>query len=275
MPNHLRVHEYDVHPKLGRHQVLDPLSLAYHRPYAGEAILPADWEPKVPVLDQSDLIEQGIRTSELYPGLGDLPALGSCGGNTGAEIASVLLDEDEAAAHGLDLDDAVAAEKFAIGIYSDATSRDQWHDLQFPSSDCGTSGLAISKVLRTRGICDQYGIAKTAQELARDLGQGPIAYGTPWYQAWFEPTASALLDDITGWEKSPVAGGHLITATALETVVYGKDGALDLGRTIVRLRNHWTSSWGDNGSFRITLALYQRLRSQTDLHQPRRDRKSA
>ncbi|WP_329131564.1 hypothetical protein OG552_10535 [Streptomyces sp. NBC_01476] len=265
------VRTYDVHPRFGRHQVLDARTLAYRRSYSGEPIKPADHEPNLPVLDQEDLIDQGIRTSELFPGLDDLPALGSCGGNSGTEVAAALLTPVEATAVGLDVTDAVAAEKYAIGVYSDATKRDEWHDVQFPSDDCGTSGLAIAKVLRSRGICDQYGTATTAEEFARDMGHGTCLFGMPWYQAWFEPTSSALLDDVTGWENSPIDGGHLVTATALEKVTFTKTGDLDPKRTIVRLRNHWTTSWGDGGSFRLSLDLYQQISDQVDIIQPRRE----
>jgi hypothetical protein len=271
VPN-LHVHTYDVHPKLGRHLVLDPRTLSRRRPYAGEQIKPADHEPDLPVLDQEDLTEQGIFVSQLYAGMPDLPALGSCGGNSGTEVAASLLSRDEALAVGLDTRDAVAAEKFAIGVYSDATHRDQWNDVAFPSDDCGTSGLAVAQVLKDRGICDSYTTATTAEEFARDLGHGACLYGTPWYQAWFEPVGSnALLDDIKGWERSPIAGGHLVTATALEEVVFDRAGRLDPAKTIVRFRNHWTASWGDNGSFRMSLGLYLATRDQVDIIQPRRD----
>lgn len=271
MPD-LHVRTYDMHPRLGRHQVLDPRTLAYRRQYTGEAIRPADHEPNLPVLDQEDLTDQGILLSQMYPGMMDLPALGSCGGNTGTEAAVSLLGDFAQQDMGLDTGDAVAAEKYAIGVYSDATKRDEWHDQQFPSDDCGTSGLAIAKVLKKRGLCDQYGTATTAHEFARDLGQAGFLYGTVWHEAWFEPVGpNALLDDIKGWAKSPIAGGHLIFASALEQVRFTKTGDLDLKRTIVRLRNHWTSSWGDNGSFRISLDLYQRTRSDVDLHQLRRE----
>jgi hypothetical protein len=271
VPN-LHVHPYDVHPKLGRHLVLDQRTLAYQRSYCGEPIKPADHEPDLPVLDQEDLTDQGILLSQMFPGMSDLPALGSCGGNSGTEVAASLLTREEAAAKGLDTSDAVAAEKFAIGVYADATACDQWNDVQFPTDDCGTSGLAIAKVLKARGISDSYTTVKTAEEFARDLGHGTALYGTPWYQAWFEPVGpDALLDDITGWEASPIAGGHLVTATALERVAFHRSGRLDLKRTIVRFRNHWTSSWGDNGSFRMSLDLYQKTRDQVDILQPRRD----
>lgn len=268
----LHVQAYDVHPRLGRHLVLDPRTLAYQRPYSGEPIKPADHEPGLPVLDQEDLTDQGIYVSELYEGMENLTALGSCGGNSGTEVAAALLTAQEALAAGLDTTDAVAAEKFAIGVYADATACDQWNDVTFPSDDCGTSGLAIAKVLKKRGIADSYTTATTAEAIARDLAHGTLLYGTPWYQAWFDPTGTdALLDDIKGWEASPVAGGHLVTVTALEKVAFHRSGRLDPKRTIIRARNHWTASWGDRGSFRMSLDLYQKTRDQVDVIQPRRE----
>ena len=271
MPD-LDITQYDMHPRLGRHMVLDPRSLAYTRRYAGEPIKPVEWAPKVPVLDQEDLLAQGIRTSELFEGVDDVDALGSCTGNSGTELVSILHDADTLKSAGLDVADPVAAEKWAIGLYSDATHRDQWHAAAYPSQDCGSSGLGIAKALRSRGLIDQYGHATTALELCRDLQHGPFLMGTVWYKAWFEPvTASALLDDIPDWDTSPVAGGHEICVTALEDVVFDELGHLDYARTILRLRNHWTRSWGDEGEFRMSLALYQRLRKDIDLIQPRLD----
>jgi hypothetical protein len=268
----LDITQYDVHPKLGRHQVLDERSLAYTRRYRGEPIKPAEWVPKVPVLDQEDLLAQGIHTSQLFQGVEDVDALGSCTGNSGTELISILHDADTLRDAGLDVTDAVAAEKWAIGLYSDGTHRDQWHDAAYPSQDCGSSGLGIAKALRSRGLIDQYGHATTALEFARDLGHGPFLMGTAWPKAWFEPvTRSALLDDIPNWEKSPIAGGHEICVTALEDVVFDSTGELDYARTIIRLRNHWTKSWGDDGEFRMSLALYQQMRDDIDLIQPRLD----
>lgn len=269
----LHVRTYDVHPRLGRHLVLDPRTLAYQRPYTGEPIKPADHEPDLPVLDQEDLLQQGISLSYMFDGMQDLDALSSCGGNSGTEVAASLLTREEALTVGLDTTNAVGAERFAIGVYADATAVDQWQDVQFPSDDCGTSGLAIAKVLKARGIADSYTTATTAEAIARDLAHGTLLYGTPWYQAWFEPVGpDALLDDIKDWESSPVAGGHLVTVTALEKVAFDRSGRLDLKRTIIRLRNHW-GSWGDNGSFRMSLALYQHTRDQVDVIQPRRELK--
>lgn len=269
MPD-LDITQYDVHPKLGRHMVLDERSLAYTQAYAGETIKTAEWTPKVPVLDQEDLLAQDIHTSEMFHGVEDVDALGSCTGNSGTELVSILHDADTLKTAGLDVTDPVAAEKWAIGLYSDGTHRDEWNDAAYPSQDCGSSGLGIAKALRSRGLIDEYRHATTARQFARDLGQGPFLMGTVWYQAWFEPvTKSALLDDIKNWEKSPVAGGHELCVTALEDVVFDSSGSLDLQRTVIRLRNHWTRSWGDEGECRMSLALYQKVRQSVDLIQPR------
>lgn len=268
----LTVQQYDVQPGLGRHLVLDPRSLAYRRPYDGQPIKPVEWAPKVSVLDQQDLLAQGIRTSQLAPGVADVDALGSCTANAATAALSVLLDADACTAAGLDVTDAAQAEEWAIGLYADATRQDEWLAEQWPSDDCGSSGLGVAKALKARGLIDQYGHATTAEQLCTLLQTGPVLMGVPWYQAWFEPTTpSALLDDITDWRNSPLAGGHEVAVVALEAVQQNSAGDLDYARTIIRVRNSWSASWGDSGCFRMSLAVYQTLRDQIDLVQPRLD----
>ncbi|KIF66281.1 hypothetical protein HY68_36885 [Streptomyces sp. AcH 505] len=270
--NDLTVKQYDVTPQLGRHMVLDPRSMAYRRHFNGDPVHPVEWAPKVPVLDQQDLLAQGIRTSELFPNVGDVDGLGSCTANAATAVVSVLLDADACAAAGLDITDPVAAEKWAIGLYADATQRDEWQDQTWPSDDCGSSGLGVVKALRARGLIDQYGHATTAEQLTMLLQTGPVLMGMPWLEAFFEPsTPDAFLDDIPDWQQSPVAGGHEVAITALESVHYDSGDALDYDRTILRVRNSWTTSWGDDGHFRMSLGLYQALHDQIDIVQPRLD----
>jgi hypothetical protein len=268
----LDITQYAVTGALGRHMVLDERSLAYRRHYNGEPLHPVEWAPKVPVLDQQDLLAQGIHTSELFDGVEDVDALGSCTANAATALISVLHDADELAGVGLDVTNPAAAETWAIGLYSNATHCDQWHDAAWPAIDCGSSGLGVAKALRNRGLVDQYGHATSAKQLCRDLQTGPVLMGMPWYQAWFEPSgSSALLDDIPDWASSTIAGGHEVCITALEDVRYDAEGDLDYARTVLRVRNSWSANWGDEGHFRLSLALYQTLRDQIDLVQPRLD----
>ncbi|RIH59080.1 hypothetical protein D3C59_29910 [Streptomyces sp. SHP22-7] len=201
-----------------------------------------------------------------------MDALGSCTGNAATVAISVLHTAHTLATADLNVTDPVAAEAWAIGLYSDATHRDQWHDDAWPTVDCGSSGLGVAKALRQRGLIDQYGHATTAEELCMLLQTGPVLAGLPWYAAWMEPVGQyALLDEIPGWQSSEIAGGHEVCVTALEHVAYLPTGGLDYERTILRARNSWGTSWGDGGSFRFSLALYQAVRDQADLIQPRLD----
>lgn len=265
----LAIQQYPVRPGLGRHLVLDPRSLAYRRAYDGQPLRATAWEPRLPVLDQRNLIAQGIHTSSLGD-VADVDALGSCTGNAATALLSVILDKDRAAAAGLDTRDAAAAERFAIDLYAHATTLDRWHQYTWPTTDCGSSGLGIAKALRARGLISQYGHATTAEELCTLLQTGPVLMGMPWYAQFSDPDRDGFIDAVPGWLSSPLEGGHEVCLTALESVVF--DGDLLLPEhTVLRFRNSWGRSWGDRGDGRLRLTTYLALRDQIDLVQPRRD----
>ena len=268
MPD-LTIRQYDVQPGLGRHLVLDPRSLAYRRRYTGEPIRPTEWTPKVPVLDQQNLIAQGIRTSTLAEGATDVDALGSCTANAATCLISILRTSQDLAAAGLDVTDPAAAEAWAIGLYSDATHRDQWLAESWPTVDCGSSGLGVAKALRHRGLVDQYGHATTAEELCTLLQTGPVLMGMPWLSAFTQTTNDAgFIDADPRWADSPLEGGHEVCITALEAVAL-HDGRLLPDHTVLRFRNSWGTGWGDRGEGRLFLSTYLALRDQIDLTQPR------
>ncbi|TXS68927.1 hypothetical protein [Streptomyces sp. sk2.1] len=270
MPTDLTIHQYNPQPGLGRHLVLDPRSLAYRRPYDGQPLRATAWEPRIPVLDQRNLLAQGIRTAQAYGLDADVDALASCTGNAATALLSILLTPEQAYAASLNTSDAADAEHFAIGLYADATTCDQWSDMTWPSQDVGSSGLGVAKALRARGLIDQYGHATTAEELCVLLQTGPALMGLPWYAAMSDPGPGGFIDADSDWTSSPLEGGHEVCITALEDVAL-VDGALDPARTVLRFRQSWGAAWGDQGDGRFYLSTYLQLLEQVDIIQPRLD----
>ncbi|MEU5323017.1 hypothetical protein AB0G67_40635 [Streptomyces sp. NPDC021056] len=269
MPD-ITVHTYEVRPHLGRHQVLDPRSLAYRRRYDGQPLRATAWEPRIPVLDQQNLQAQGIRTAAY--GLDyDVDALASCTGNAATALISTLLDKQQAAAAGLHTGDARAAEEWAINLYAQATGLDQWHDQTWPSEDCGSSGLGVAKALRARGLIDQYGHATTAAELCALLQTGPVLMGLPWHAAFTQTDdPDGLIDTDPHWADSTLEGGHEVCVIALDAVSFSA-GQLVPDHTVLRFRNSWGSTWADRGDGRMRLSTYLALRDAIDVVQPRLD----
>ncbi|MFJ2279214.1 hypothetical protein ACIOEZ_34260 [Streptomyces sp. NPDC087866] len=274
MPTDLTIRTYDTPGHLGRQMVLDPRSLAYRRPYDGQPLRPTAWEPRIPVLNQQNLLAQGIRTAQAYGLDQDVDALSSCTGNAGTALLSILLSPEQAYAASLNLTNAADAEHYAIGLYADATACDEWSDSSWPTQDVGSSGLGVAKALRNRGLIDQYGHATTAEELCALLQTGPVLMGLPWHAAFSSPDASGFVDADPDWADSPVEGGHEVCITALDDVAH-RDGRLDLDHTVIRFVNSWGTGWGEYGSGRLHLSTYQRLRDEIDLIQPRIDSRSA
>lgn len=229
--------------RLGRNMWLDSRSLAYmvendvHE--MGRRLSSQDWERVLPVLDQGQL--------------------GSCTGNAGTGALGTQPFYDAVGHIVLSTEDAAAGEKFAVTLYGDATVVDGYPGT-YPPDDTGSSGLAICKVLKTRGTISGYRHARTAYGFLRLLQAGPVLQGMPWYQAFFEPDAHGFIDSSPHWPTSGVAGGHEIEAVGVEL------DTADAFNSVVTYVNSWGTGWGDSGRFRMRLRTYEKL-SGVDLKQ--------
>jgi hypothetical protein len=235
---------HDAGVRLGRNRWLDGRSLAHMvENDAREMGRPLEnqlWDRGLPILDQGKL--------------------GSCTGNAGTGALGTEPIYSAVGKNALPASGSAAdAEEFAVKLYEDATVADGYPG-SYPPDDTGSSGLAICKVLKTRGTIPRFRWARTAHGLLRLLQSGPILQGMPWYNAFFQPDHDGFIDADPRWSGSGLAGGHEIEGVGVEI-----DFANAFNSVLV-YANSWSTSWGDNGYFRMRLRTYEAL-SGVDLKQ--------
>jgi hypothetical protein len=259
---------FDVHPKLGRHQILDARSMA-HTITPQATIKLAAHDPAIPILDQEDLHEQGIDVRQLFPkvrGLDDADALGSCVGNASTYALSNLY-AGELDKVGLSATDSVGNEKVAIQRYHRATEKDEQLFKEYPKSDCGSSGLGSCRAMKADKLIDDYRWATSLQGLATALQEHGVIGGFPWFNSWFDADRDGFVDAGTpeDWEASGLAGGHELYVARLEV---WDDRHPE--RCVLAGPNSWKRTWGDGGWWRMKGSTYLAMRRYIDIKQPRR-----
>ena len=262
-----------THSLLGQIRVIDSRSVNFfHWPWEPDESIPTfrpkAWQPNVPILDQSNLISQGVHTGEFIKGVADVDSLGSCTAHATMYAASVICGVDHIKKAHFDLSTPAKIEETCIKWYSRFTGRDQFLRENWPLDDCGSSGLGASKTLqKDYGLIGKYEWAKNAEGVCSMLQKGPIIVGMPWYNAFFDPDKYGFIDHDSTWDQSGVAGGHEVAWCALEKVVQKHDGTIDTAKSIIAFPNSWNRGWGDAGWGRMHLSTYQKLRSQIDVIQ--------
>lgn len=237
-----------------------------------QALATVDWEPKIAVLDQEDLHQQGIKVSQLVEGAPDVDALGDCTANATTAALSNLLPQDKffsltgCTSYG----DTISAEKFAIVFYHSCTDLTGTPAQEWPPNDAGSSGPYIVKELQQQGLVSGDQLASGATNMVSLMQQGGLLAGIPFLNAWESPGPDGFVDGdgsaatLKQQIAEGVAGGHEIFLSAIEKVTLLGPGHVDPNNTVVRFRNSWGAGWADNGSARFHLSTLIAFSSQAD-----------
>lgn len=265
-----------MHTKLGRLAVAEPpstLRTLHH--HDGSPLHTVDHEPPLAVLDQEDLLSQGIRTSQIVLGASDVDALGSCVFNATTAHLSGVLDQPtfQRVTGAVGYGDTLSAEEYAIRLYHATTDLTGDPSSEWPPTDCGSSGLFVCKELEAQKVIAGHKTAVGADNLVSLLQGGTVIVGQPWFQSWFTPGPGAFVDGdgsagaLEASIESGVAGGHETCISAVERLEFTPAGLVDPFNTVLRVRNSWSSSFGDHGSYRIHASTYVMLGGYCDFRQ--------
>lgn len=263
--------------RYGQYHAPEPLcALFRHHRHDATALDTVMHEPPLAVLDQQDLLKQGIHTSAFIPGCKtDADALGSCTSNALTAHLSAELPQDKFfAITGLSsYSDAVGAEKFAILTYHGVTDQTGTPAQEWPPTDCGSSGPYLYQYAKAKGWISTERIATSPDDLVSLLQKGTVLQGAPFLNAWEEPAPNGMIDGngsivtLESQLQSGVAGGHETLLVGTERLVLTGTGAVDAANTIVRARNSWSPSWGDHGDYLVHLSTLMALSRYIDWRQ--------
>lgn len=264
----------------GQYTVPEPIEnmTLIHRHDGVSELKTVDHEPPLAVLDQEDLNEQGIDTATLVPGATDVDALGSCTANAttvavsnlGLSLYQKYLAALAVTAPPTPFADPKSGEEAAIRFYHVETglSKTPW-----PTNDDGCTGPLLTKALIDMGIITTQKVAQSVQDICSLLQTDGIAEGGPFLNAWMEPPAGTVVDGngsasvLEAQIKQGVAGGHETYISSIEKIELSASGQVIPEKTIFRVRNSWSATWGDAGSFYIHASTLAALGSYFDFRQ--------
>lgn len=271
-------YSYTSPTKFGQYQVAEPHSslMSLHR-HQGELLKVVDHEPRVAVLDQEDLLAQGIDTAALVPGAPKVDALGSCTQQANTEALSNELEKATflRITGASSYSDTKACQEFSIRNYARCTHQTGDPSQEWPPTDCGSSGVYVFKDDLAQGWITSQAIAHGAQDIVSLMQRNGLLVGQPWLNAWMTPGRNAFIDGDGSPEsleaalRSGVAGGHETYWAAIERLYLTATDQVDPFRTILRARNSWGLGFGDHGSYRFHLSTFVMLGQYVDLRQVR------
>jgi papain like protease len=240
----VRYHGRD--PRLGRHINHDPRHWEYSiAPKPRRALHSVEWTRRVPIFDQ-----QNVGSCTFNASAGCLAT--DSKGRTGSTVAHIG-KPDQFGIFAANTDYVVQEHPFVLDGYTYTTKIDPFPG-DMPSQDTGSDGPSACQALVNLGLATKYTHAFTLDALKTGLQDGPVMWGTTWYNSMYDLDAhDCLVVDLT----SGVAGGH-------EIYILGWDS--DTG--LYKIPNSWGEGFGDHGYFYARESDLVKLTPDGDFTQP-------
>lgn len=214
-------------PRLGRLVAHDSRSRAYALPVTMpmSALINAQHQRKVMILDQGSI---GACTA--FAGLGLLGTGNFYGGETSKALSAAGFAYNNAS---------------GVELYKRVTKIDEFRGA-YPPDDTGSSGNAVGKLFKQLGFIKGWKHGFSLEAAFEELQQRPVITGVPWYSGMDRPDPEGFVKP-----SGQLKGGH-------EFVVDGINADLEF----VYCTNSWGPKFGNNGTFKMTFATWQKLLSE-------------
>lgn len=180
-------------------------------------------------------------TWERYIPILDQGNVGSCTGNamTGALGTGPLY-------RALPAGHPVLDENEALKLYSEAETIDG--DGPYPPNDNGSTGPSVATAAGDDGLIAGFSHYADLNSTLLALQDGPVILGVNWYSSFDTPMPDGTVSISA---DAYVRGGHEVLARSV-----------DAAAQVIGLDNSWGTSYGVNGSFRMSYATLERLLSE-------------
>jgi hypothetical protein len=261
------VYEGPTKTKFGQVAAAETLRFDLLEIHDGSPLQEVDHEIPIPVLDQEDLVKQGINVAQLISGAQPgTDALGSCTCNSGtAHIAerwgaagkdiTGLSLTGSSGAISISASNAASDEEFAIILYHLVTDQTGNPANEWPPTDCGSNGLYVCQELITLGLAASYKSASNVTGALSLLQTGTVMQGGPWFNSWMQPDSNGYVDGDGSYDalqaaiQSGVAGGHETLQRGIPQLAQASNGTVDLANTVIKVRNSWSTQFALNGDY--------------------------
>jgi len=260
------MYEGPTRTKFGQVAAAEPLRFDLLAIHDGSPLKEVEHDIPIPVLDQEDLLKQGIDTSALVSGAQNVDALGSCTCNSGTahiaerwaaagkDLAGLKLT-GASGAISLSATDATTDEEFAILLYHLVTDQTGNPSQEWPPDDCGSNGLFVCQELISLGFAASYRSAPNVTGALSLLQTGTVMQGGPWFNSWMTPDSQGFVDGdgstaaLQAAIHSGVAGGHETLQRGITQIAQASNGTVDLANTVIKVRNSWSTQFGVGGDY--------------------------